>query len=1248
MTSKKSFANKQQGEGWALPLVLILFSIHLATTVADAAGTVTGWGKNDSLQTQVPPELPGVGAIAAGDSHSLALTSEGTVVAWGGNADGQATVPEGLSGVTAVAASGNNSLALGADGTVLAWGKLLPPPANLSNVVAIAAGISHGLALRKDGTVVSWGNQTNAPVDATNVIAISAGGGHCLALRMDGRVVAWGDNTFRQAEVPAGLSNVIAIAAGGDHCLALKQDGTVVGWGRNDHGQVTIPAGLGKAVAISAGALHSLALRADGSLVSWGDDTHGQVSGTPAGTAFVGLAAGAYHNLAIRGDGQPVIVLQPCSQTVEYHLQATFRVLVVGASPFSYQWQWNGAALDGGTNSTFVLPAIPFYRGTYTVVVSNSMGSVTSSPAFLAVSGLLPRLISSFPDTNVICGDSVSLPMVVQAPYPSGAYLYYQWSFEGQPIASGPTNSTLFLYNVNPGQAGNYSCVVTNMYGSVSASASLTVSVEPPQLTSPGTLSATQGEAFTNLIQASHSPSRFEAVFLPNGLSIDPVSGIVSGSPLDSGAFDMVLNVFNGCTNGFITNRLNVASAAPVLVTTTTSLAGTEGVPLSFQLVASGPGFSYMAENLPAGLDLNPTTGLISGTPLLAGKFITPVWATNRWGTSAGTVYFTITNAPIAALAVGRVTYNYSSPYLLDFSFSLLDSEDPQAGNGVVAEPHLLSVACLEDGQPISASETGASITRASTKVTKAYLVLDFTQSIASLGNGDTNLDGISDAVDSMVNGAIQYVNEQSIDTQTGVYEFHREDMDPVQVTSLTTDKAAVNGATSGIWTNNVQGFPAGSRCWDALMAAVQGLGDANRDEEHFVVLVSDGRDESSATALEEVITAATNAQVRVFTIGFGAERNDDTLQNLATATEGRYFPAETPADITRQFAQVSKMTHAQYVLRWATLKRSTKPFMPSFQISYQGLTANSPTNPIIPAVTNIDETTDPPTTNVTPQMTNFIIGYFYPQSNAGPVLVGSLRLVPNAEVQPTGLDLRASYVPRYVRNIRLHYRANWPCVATIQSTQPGELLSGWSMDQSDDGEGGSWLLLSSPNTNQLASSLPFASFGKLITFAFQDPINPSNAFSFLEVDNSIYTNAGKQSFEFENLSAFVEPHPALPHRTPVPWLMEFGITGDPIEAEELDSDADGVPNWQEYLANTNPTNAASVFAVRNVSYEGGRYRITFNTSRYRTYQVQASTDLQNWRTVEGPVAGMDQDVTVTDNAWSRGLGDIYYRILAY
>jgi hypothetical protein len=88
----------------------------------------------------------------SGCSHNLALRSDGTVVAWGNNTYGQTNVPPGLSNVIAVAAGAWHSLALRADHTVVGWGanyggQQTNPPVGLSNAVAIAAGGGMSLAL---------------------------------------------------------------------------------------------------------------------------------------------------------------------------------------------------------------------------------------------------------------------------------------------------------------------------------------------------------------------------------------------------------------------------------------------------------------------------------------------------------------------------------------------------------------------------------------------------------------------------------------------------------------------------------------------------------------------------------------------------------------------------------------------------------------------------------------------------------------------------------------------------------------------------------------------------------------------------------------------------------------------------------------------------------------------------------------------------------------------------------------------
>ena len=100
-----------------------------------------------------------------------------------------------------------------------------------------------------------------------------------------------------------------------------------------------------------------------------------------------GLATQPFsYTVTVTGAGSPPsITTQPASQAVNAGPNVTLSVTVTGAT--NYQWQFNGAAIAGATNTTLSLPNIgTTQRGSYTVVVSNGYGPVTSNPATVAVS----------------------------------------------------------------------------------------------------------------------------------------------------------------------------------------------------------------------------------------------------------------------------------------------------------------------------------------------------------------------------------------------------------------------------------------------------------------------------------------------------------------------------------------------------------------------------------------------------------------------------------------------------------------------------------------------------------------------------------------------------------------------------------------------------------------------------------------------------------------------------------------------
>jgi hypothetical protein len=460
--------------------------------------------------------------------------------------------------------------------------------------------------------------------------------------------------------------------------------------------------------------------------------------------------------------------------------------------------------------------------------------------------------------------------------------------------------------------------------------------------------------------------------------------------------------------------------------------------------------------------------------------------------------------------------------------------------------------------------------------------------------------------------------------------------------------------AIGGIWTNYVQGFPAASRAWDALGDAISDLGTNNADESHYIVFMSDGQDDSSTNTIDNVIGAATNAAVQIYSVGFGRELDTNGLQNISTSTLGRFYNAGTSVSaLALSFAQIGKDFSSQYILRWATLKRSSTAFQPSFQITYQGFTAVSPSNPP-PDITGTNFVTVTNNGTVGTNMvfvytTNYIISPYTPSVYAGNVLGGSVRLVADADVNPDNITLRATYAPRYIRQLHLHYRANWPVSLSLNTTNSGGLLDGWSLTQTNDGAGGQWALLSCPDPSNLADSIPFATFGKLLTFSFSDPIMASNAFSLFDVDNTIYTNTAGTNFYgllLTNAVNFITPYNLPPpHGTPIPWLISYGFTNDFTNAELLDLNGNGLSVWQDYLAGLNPLDTNSIFAVQMAPAQSPP-QIIFNTVIGRTYRIEWATDLNGpWTVLRDGIAGTGGNITFNDVRNLSLVGAMFYRV---
>jgi uncharacterized repeat protein (TIGR03803 family) len=294
----------------------------------------------------------------------------------------------------------------------------------------------------------------------------------------------------------------------------------------------------------------------------------------------------------------PIITVQPQSQTNYTGSTVVFTVMATNPLPadLSYQWQKNGTNLVNGGNisgantNTLTLTAISDGdAASYSVIVSNAYGTVTSSNATLTVNDLPFVTIQPLSQTIGV-GSNVTFTATAYGAPP----FIFQWYYNNSPVgspASGTNVSSYALTNVQTNQSGNYSVFVINGLGSVmSSNALLTVVVFPPSIsTQPSSQSVVIGSNVSfNVSVSGMGPFNYQWYF--NGTNIlnatNATYAISSVATNNAGNYFVVItNSAGGVTSS---NALLTVLVPPVITAQPSNRSVLTGTNVAFGVSLTG------------------------------------------------------------------------------------------------------------------------------------------------------------------------------------------------------------------------------------------------------------------------------------------------------------------------------------------------------------------------------------------------------------------------------------------------------------------------------------------------------------------------------------------------------------------------------------------------------------------------------------------------------------------------------------
>lgn len=344
----------------------------------------------------------------------------------------------------------------------------------------------------------------------------------------------------------------------------------------------------------------------------------------------------------------------------------------------------------GGISGT--IAATTRYIPTPTIVAvvlpAGTVGATYSAPALIASGGTAPYTFSA-------------------AGLPSGLTMSSAGIISGTPVAPAATSVLVTVTDSTTASLGGpYTSAVRELAFSIVAP---TISVSTSALPTGSFGAVYSAPALT--ASGGTGSYIYTASGLPNGLTLNPSTGVISGTPSQAGSFNVSVTAsdtttaVNGGPFASAAKVLTLSVAAPsVVIATTTLPAATFAVAYNAPALSvtggTGP-YIFAATGLPTGLSANANTGAISGTPSQAGSFIVNVMATDATTAANGGPFVSTTKTLTLSVAAPGVAV--SSTTLPSATFGTAYTAPALTATGGAA-PYTFSASGLPTGLTLNAS----------------------------------------------------------------------------------------------------------------------------------------------------------------------------------------------------------------------------------------------------------------------------------------------------------------------------------------------------------------------------------------------------------------------------------------------------------------------------------------------------------------------------------------------------------------